>query len=200
MAAGVFILRCILLIKSVINKDEVPDVAGILPMIVLTDSMYPQIEKGDLIICKTVEADAVEVGDVISFYDPAGNGTTVVTHTVIEIIEEGSALSFRTKGINNNTEDCKPVPAENIIAEYIGIRIPGAGNVAVFMQSSTGLLVCVLLPVILLVGYDFIRRKMYEKSRGDDMAALMAELEALKAANEAKERTENISSTDAQDA
>ena len=177
----ILILNCVLIAKGFLNEDKVPDFAGVMPLIVLTDSMYPQIESGDIIICKTIDAEDVEVGDVISFFDPAGNGTSVVTHQVLEIVEEDGKLSFRTKGINNNTEDRKLVPAESVFAEYTGLRIPGAGNVALFMQSSTGLLVCVVLPIILFVGYDFIRRRMYEKSKGDDMAALKAELEALKA-------------------
>lgn len=179
------IVNCTLLLKSVINKDEVPDFGGTVPFIVLTDSMYPDIKSGDLIICKTIEPEDVEVDDVISFYDPAGNGTSVVTHKVIEIINEEGKLSFRTKGINNNTEDRLPVPEDKIIAEYIGVRIPGAGNLAIFMQSTAGLLVCVVLPIILFVGYDVVRRKMYEKNKGDDMAALKAELEALRAMQKA---------------
>ena len=180
----ILIVNCTLLVKSFINKDEVPDFGGTLPLIVLTDSMYPDIKSGDLIICKAVDAKDVAIGDVISFYDPAGKGTSVVTHMVIDIINEDGKISFKTKGINNNTEDRLPVPEANLIAEYTGIRIPGAGNFAIFMQSTTGLIVCVILPIILFVGYDVIRRKLYEKSKGDDMAVLMAELEALKAEKE----------------
>ena len=176
----ILIVNCTLLIKSFINKDEVPDFGGTLPLIVLTDSMYPDIKSGDLIICKTIEAEDVAIGDVISFYDPASRGSAVVTHMVIDILEEDGKISFKTKGINNNTEDRLPVPEENLIAEYTGVRIPGAGNLAIFMQSTTGLIVCVVLPIILFVGYDVIRRRMYEKSKGDDLAALQAELEALR--------------------
>ena len=96
-------------------------------------------------------------------------------------------LSFRTKGTNNNTEDKLPVPADKLIAEYSGIRIPGAGNVAIFMQTTEGLIVCVVVPIVLFVGYDIIRRKRYEKTKGDDLEALKAELEALRAAGAAKE-------------
>lgn len=177
----ILIVNCTLLVKSFINKDEVPHFGGTLPLIVMTDSMYPDIKSGDVIICKTAETEDIEVGDVISFFDPAGKGTSVVTHKVIEIYTEDGKTFFRTRGINNNTDDRLPVPADKLIAEYTGIRIPGAGHVAIFMQSTTGLLVCVVLPIILFVGYDVLRRKMYEKKKGDDMAALMKELEALKA-------------------
>ena len=182
----ILIVNCTLIIKSFINKDEVPSFGGVLPLIVLTDSMYPDIKSGDLIICKEIDPEEIEVGDVISFYDPAGNGTAVVTHKVIDILEEDGKRSFRTKGINNNTEDKLPVSADKVIAEYSGIRIPAAGNVAIFMQTTAGLIICVVVPIVLFVGYDILRRRKYEKTKGDDLEALMAELEALKAANAAK--------------
>jgi signal peptidase len=49
------------------------------------------------------------------------------------------------------------------------------------MQTVPGLIVCVIVPLILLVGYDLIRRRLYEKSTGNDVAALKAELAALRA-------------------
>ncbi len=187
----VLIVNCTLIIKSYVNQDEVPDFAGTLPLIVLTDSMYPEIKGGDIIVCKTIDSDDVEVGDVISFYDPDGNGTSIVTHKVVEIVpEEDGSISFRTRGINNNTEDRTLVPAEDVVAEYTGIRIPGAGHVAMFMQSTAGLIVCVILPIILFVGYDVLRRKLYEKKHGDDVEALKAELEALRAAQSQMQNAE----------
>ena len=71
----ILIVNITLIAKSYIHADEVPSVGGKFPMIVLTDSMYPEIESGDLIICNTAEAEEIAEGDVISFYDPMGNGT-----------------------------------------------------------------------------------------------------------------------------
>lgn len=176
----ILIMNLTLIAKSYINKDEVPSVGGYLPLIVLTDSMYPVIESGDLIICHTIEGEDVKMDDIISFFDPAGNGTSIVTHRVIEIVEEEGQLMFRTRGDNNNTEDKDLVPAENLVGIYRS-RIDGAGNVAMFMQSTTGLIICVVLPIILLVAYDIIRRRIYEKNKQGDTDALLAELEALRA-------------------
>ena len=181
----ILIINLTLIAKSYINQNEVPSVGGWLPLIVLTDSMQPEIDGGDLIICHTIEAEEIKTGDVIAFFDPAGNGTSIVTHRVIEIVEENGELSFRTKGDNNNAEDKLLVPENNLVAIY-KTRIAGAGNVAMFMQSPTGLIVCVVLPIVMLVGYDLIRRKLYERKRDDDTAALMAELEALRAEKASK--------------
>lgn len=181
----ILIINLTLIAKSYINQDEVPSVGGWLPLIVLTDSMQPEIDGGDLIICHTIEAEEIKTGDVIAFFDPAGNGTSIVTHRVLEIVEENGELSFRTKGDNNNAED-KLLVSENDLVAIYKTRIAGAGNVAMFMQSPTGLIVCVVLPIVMLVGYDLIRRKLYERKRDDDTAALMAELEALRAEKASK--------------
>ena len=176
----ILIVNCTLILKSFVNKETVPDFGGMMPLIVLTDSMYPDIQSGDIIICRTTEAEDVKEGDVISFFDPAGNGTTVVTHKVIERTEENGKITFRTQGINNNSPDRMSVPEENLVGAYTGIRIPGAGNVAIFMQTTPGFILCVFVPLILFVGYDMIQRRRYEKTKGEDMAELMAELEELR--------------------
>ena len=186
----ILIINITLIAKSYIHADEVPSVGGKFPMIVLTDSMYPVIESGDLIICNIAEAEEIAEGDVISFYDPMGNGTSVVTHRVLEIVKEDGTLSFRTKGDNNNTEDQVLVSADNLIGIY-QTRIPKVGHVAMFMQTTTGLIVCVVLPIVLLVGYDMQRRRKYEKAQKQDTDALLAELEALRAMKAAKEQQEN---------
>ena len=195
----ILIVNCTLIIKSFIHKDEVPDFGGVLPLIVLTDSMYPDIKSGDLIFCKTVNAEEIVVGDVISFFDPSGNGTAVVTHKVIEIVETEASRSFRTKGINNNTEDRELVPAENLVGRYANVRLGGVGRIALFMQTTAGFVICVFAPIGLLVGYDLLRRKKIEKAQNDDVAALMAELEALKAANAKQAESAAVSDAPAND-
>ncbi len=192
----ILIINITLIIKSTTNKDEVPSVGGYLPLIVLTDSMYPEIKSGDLIICHTIDAESVQEKDVIAFFDPAGNGSSVVTHRVIEIVREDGKLFFKTKGDYNNVEDKALVPAENLVGVY-QTRIAGAGNIAMFMQTTTGLIVCVVLPIILLVGYDIIRRRLYEKKNKTDTDALLAELEALKAEKAEKNTAKDVTSDDA---
>lgn len=184
----ILVINCTLIIKSY-TSEEVPSVGGYLPLIVLTDSMYPVIESGDLIICHTAEAEDIAEGDVIAFFDPAGNGSSIVTHRVLEVTEKNGELAWRTKGDNNNAEDRLLVEAEDLVAVYEGTRIAGAGNVALFMQTTPGLVVCVVLPMLLLVGYDMLRRRMYEKAAKEDTDALLAELEALRAMKAEKENS-----------
>ena len=57
-----------------------------------------------------------------------------------------------------------------------------------FMQSTQGLILCVVCPIAVLVGYDIIRNRMYEKAHKQDTEALLRELEELrsKAADDEK--------------
>lgn len=185
----ILIINIVLIVKSYVNQKEVPSIGGYLPLIVLTDSMLPEIKSGDLIICHTAKATEIKEKDIISFFDPAGNGTSIVTHRVIEIIEEDGIIFFRTRGDNNNAEDKELVPAKNLVGVY-DISIGGAGHVAMFMQSTTGLIICVILPIVLLIAYDVIRRRIYEKNKQNDNAALLAELKALRAEKALKAASE----------
>lgn len=183
----VLIINVTLIIKSYTNTDEVPTIGGYAPLIVLTGSMEPEIMGGDLIIVKQIEEGDVRVGDVIAFFDPSGNGTSIVTHRVIEIVD-GEALSFRTQGDANNTADRLPVPAKDLVGVYHS-RVPGMGRVAMFMQTTAGLILCVFVPLLLLVGWDLIRRQRYEKKTQQDTDALLAELEALRAEKAAESKS-----------
>ena len=92
-------------------------------------------------------------------------------------------MAFRTKGDANNTEDMALVHGSELIGVY-KTHLSGLGSVALFMQTTPGLIVCVILPILLLLAYDMIRRRLYETSKQKDTAALMAELEALRAEKE----------------
>lgn len=178
--APILILNVSLIIRSFTAPNEVPRVGKWLPLVVMTDSMYPEIHSGDLIICQVKDAEEVQVRDVISFFDPAGNGTSIVTHRVMEIKNEDGRIAFITQGDANNTADARPVPAEKLVGVY-HTRIAGVGNVIMFMQTTQGLLLCVVLPIVLLMGYDMLRRRKFEKTKQQDTDALMRELEELRA-------------------
>jgi len=175
----ILVINITLIIRSFTNPEKVPSVGRFFPLIVLTDSMFPVIESGDLIICRTAEPEDIAVGDVISFFDPAGSGSSIVTHRVVEVTQEDGSLAWKTKGDANNVEDSALVPAQKLVGVYRS-RIAGVGNIAMFMQTTQGLILCVVCPILLLVGYDIIRRRLYEKAHKQDTEALLRELEELR--------------------
>lgn len=175
----ILIVNVTLIVNGYVNEDEVASIGGYIPLIVLTDSMSPAIDSGDLIICREIDNKIIGVGDVISYFDPTSTNHSVVTHRVVEVIVEDNQHLYRTRGDNNNIEDQVLIPEENVVGLY-RYRLIGLGSVALFMQSTSGLLVIALL--ILLWGvYEVIAYKQGERKKDMEIESLQMELESLKA-------------------
>lgn len=171
----VLIVNLILIIRGVTNENEVPQIGGYYPMIVLSGSMEDTIMTGDMIIGKKADITEIQVGDIISFYD----GNSVVTHRVIKIENADGDIQLTTQGDNNNTADAKKVTKDNLIGKYLKL-FPGLGNVAMFMQTTKGLILCVVCPIVVFILYDVIRRSRFAKQEREETENLKAELEALR--------------------
>ena len=206
----ILIFNIIMIINSYSNKNEVPSVGKYIPFIIQSGSMSGTIEGGDIIVTTKIEAKDVKVDDIITFYDPKGNGVSTVTHRVLSIEDKNGELIFTTVGdvvLNENLEKygsiknipdyildviTEVVPEKNVISKY-SFRIPLIGHISLFMSTIPGFIVCVLVPLLLLVGYDVVRRKISDKENNQDKEALLAELEALRAEKLAKEQEQNDS-------
>lgn len=179
--APILILNIILIIKGfTVDSNSIPNIGGTFPLIVKSGSMSGTVETGDLMFAHTVEdTSSFKKGDIIVYWDKAEGGS-LVTHRIIEVTKDDDGkLAYRTKGDANATADAKLIYPEKIIGTYQG-KITGLGNVALFMQTIPGLIICVILPLAIFVIYDIIRRRHIQKSEQTEAAALMAEIERLK--------------------
>ncbi len=180
----ILIMNLVLIVKSFAAPDSVPSINGYSPLIVLTESMDPDIKAGDLIITKSIDKNDIEVGMTVSFFDPNSDSGAVVTHQIIEkVIQDGQVL-YRTKGINNNIADRELVPEDNVIGEYTGTRFAGLGSIVLFAQSTWGLVICILIIVILfsifILSSYLGNRKRSAESTDNSLAEAQAEIQALK--------------------
>ena len=82
-----------------------PHLLGYRTMTMLTGSMAPQINPGDVIISTPLEVQDVRTGMVISYHIPIDDHR-VVTHRVVSV-EHGpdGSVTVQTKGDANNTAD-----------------------------------------------------------------------------------------------
>lgn len=186
LLAPILILNIVLIVQGFSSdKGSIPNIGGNFPLMVQSGSMSGTIEVGDLIIAHTVDdTQNFKKDDIITFWDDEPGGI-LVTHRIIEVTTDGDGkLAYRTKGDANNASDARLVYPENIVGIY-QFRIPWLGNVALFMQTIPGLIVCVFVPLVLFVIYDILRRRHIEKGEKEETAALLAELERLKSENAA---------------
>ena len=158
----IIFINCFLIVKENEKKNEVPSIGGNAPLIVLTGSMDPTIKAGDLIVTKKIAAKDVKVDDVISFFDPEGNGSSIVTHRVIgiEIDETSGEIFFRTQGDNNDIADMTPVPERNLVGRWEGTRFWGLGYVVLFTQSTVGMITIIAVVVAAIIIYMMLIMKI----------------------------------------
>lgn len=162
------------------DSSTLPNIAGYFPLMVRSGSMSSAIEEGDLIIVHTVgKDDVLQVGDIVTYWD-SEPGSTLITHRIIAVTEDDKGqLAYRTRGDANNATDYDLLYPDKVVGIF-SARIPYLGNVALFMQTIPGVIVCVVLPLALFVIYDVIRRRRIESKNRQEADALMAELEQLK--------------------
>lgn len=130
------------------HPGVIPSILGYKPMSVLSGSMRPLLQPGDMIVVKDVDYENVNTGDVITF---KVNETTLVTHRVVDILEENGTKTFRTKGDANNTEDSGLITPEHFVG-VLAFSIPKGGYVGNFIRSPIGFMLLILLPIFFLIG------------------------------------------------
>lgn len=112
-----------------------------------TGSMEPIYPVGSLVVVRPVDPSDVRVGMAIAF--APDDGPTLVTHRVVEVINQPSGLSFRTKGDANATADPHPVPARAVRGRAAW-AVPRLGTVVQWLAWPRGFALLVVLPAVLL--------------------------------------------------
>lgn len=198
------LMNIVLIFRSIIHPNDLPTIFGYKPLIVLSDSMYPNIKKGDLIFTQVVDVKDLKPGDVITYREYEDDGKTlgtVVTHKIYDITvetdgEHAGQLKFRTYGINNqrqadgkikyndngdmvviNMDDA--VYAPQIEGRYTS-KINGLGSFILWMQGTWGLIVCIGIPLVAFIVYEFIKRNEEMKAQRASNASANNELEELR--------------------
>src|ERR687885_579514 len=71
---------------------------------VVSGSMQPALPLGSLVVVVPRDADAVRIGDVITF-SPPGDDIRTVTHRVVDVQGTADDVSVRTRGDANPVDD-----------------------------------------------------------------------------------------------
>lgn len=190
------------------------EVAG--QQVVLSIGSFPQGAAIEIKLISEEEKQNLKVGDVITFYDPDiridnSNKKQINTHRIVEITEIGGVLCYATCGDANSQVDTRVRYAEDIIGIVSSSQNAFASFLS-FLQSSTGFLVCVVFPTILLLGYSVVvvvlniikynnektalvkadtELELKEKLRAELLAEMQEQLKAEAENAELKANTEN---------
>lgn len=175
------------------SGNGVPNIFGLRLLSIQTDSMYPTIDPGDLVIATEVKdlsalrplivdkedpSKVIYEGDIITYWTVINGERVLNTHRIVNVYDGGGYLIFQTKGDNNTLEDPLTVHESEVVGQY-KTKIPGVGKVFDYLQTSVGFLIVVVIPVFLfflfhvvqffrvLFEYQNVKNRIkYEQERG----------------------------------
>lgn len=188
----VFVAFCalitVLAFAQTSSSYNVPSIGNTTILTVSSDSMEPEFYKGDIITATKIdeaEAAQMQVGDIITYDagDLTGDGIADLnTHRIISVNkdEAGNVIGYTTHGDNNPDEMNEEVSVGVVLCKYNNFRIPKLGSFLSFLQTRTGFLSVVVIPLVIFFLAEliiFVRK--FLKVKNADKKQITAEEEEL---------------------
>ncbi|MET3698690.1 Signal peptidase I [Bacillus oleivorans] len=165
-----FLVAMIIMVFSARASGGEPELFGYQFKVVLSGSMDPTFKTGSIILVEKLE-DTINLNenDIISFVQEENQ---IVTHRIIEVVNNDNGVFYRTKGDANEEPDINAVVPANVLAKYSGITIPYVGYLLNFASSPIGTGLLLIIPGILMIIYSVITirkaiKEIEEKTKGN---------------------------------
>ena len=136
----IIIYNICLIVQSIVKPNKTPSFFGIKTFVIVSGSMEPILNIGDVILVKDIQEDDIKINDIISYRE----GQSIVTHRVIDIEENENEKKFITKGDNNNVKDSYPVRYRDIEGKFDS-KINKLGKIVLFLQNKIVIIFVMLI-------------------------------------------------------
>lgn len=146
---------------KLLNKDY-PNLFGYTYFEIVSGSMSPTIEKGDMILVKL--DTEYKVGDIVSFKD----NDSIITHRIVEKNDN----YYVTKGDANNTLD-NPIKEEQILGKTVKIFSKAFILAKVFTTPKVMLMCLITLTLICWCASSFKNEVKKEKMKANGRVDIM---------------------------
>lgn len=170
--------------------------------IVLSDSMSKtDFDAGDLVLVKEVDPSTLKEGDIIAYTSQnSQNFGETVTHKIRKLTTDANGeAGFITYGTTTDTDDETVVTYPYVLGKY-KMNIPKVGKFFMFLKTTPGYIVCILIPFLLLIliqGLNCIR--LFRRYKLEEMAEMKEERAKIEAERaESKKMMEELAALKAQ--
>jgi signal peptidase len=153
-AAG---LGLVSILALLVGLAVVPGLIGFHPVVVLSGSMVPTLNVGDVAVTRAVIPAELKIGDVVTYRANSG----FITHRIIDIEETPTRRLLQTQGDANATPDTNLIPASAVVAK-LSYRIPRIGFLMNFADTPMGMILLIAGPVVamlLMWARDYDRKR-----------------------------------------
>ena len=147
-----FIVTVLILLVVLIQRfsNNAIGLAGFRIFNVVSESMVPKYNIGDVLLAKTTDVDQIKVGDDVAYEGKEGDmADKIVTHEVIQIEDVDGQKVFHTKGIANDAED--PTISGSQILGVIVYKIPILSSISKVITNLYSFYFIVFIPLVILI-------------------------------------------------
>lgn len=141
-------------------------ILGFRTYVIISESMKPMYEIGDIILSKEVEPSKLKINDVIVYYSNSGEYQgKVITHQIKEIYKDIDKYTFKTKGLANMIDDKELVKEEEIYGRVI-YKFKIISLISKLVRNKYGALICIIIPMfwILIIEFKELKDKIINKN------------------------------------
>lgn len=123
---------------------------------VVSQSMTPVYDIGDVLVAKEVEPSKIKEGDIVSYLGTSGNfSNKVITHRVVNIEKrEDGKYYYRTKGDANIVED--PIVVEDQLYGVVVYKSVLLSLVYRIVGTQIGFFLFIIIPILVIIGSEMI--------------------------------------------
>lgn len=147
--AGTFVLWTALgIVTGLLLAVTVPRPLGHPVLTVLTGSMQPEVNAGDVVIESRIAPLDAKVGDIVTFRDPE-HQERLITHRVRRVQPDGGQVGFTTKGDANNAVETWRIARDGTIGR-VEFRLPKLGYPLAWISGGPTRLLLLVVPAVLL--------------------------------------------------
>jgi signal peptidase len=104
----------------------------VMPTIIISGSMTPGIQVGDVVIIAKINTGLLKEGDIAAYRNPDMSIPTV--HRIVDIEHDGGQAEYIFKGDANRAPDVKPVQPQQIVGKAV-LVVPKIGWLTILLRS-----------------------------------------------------------------
>ena len=189
----ILVIFCLILTAVIILQkisDSNKSIAGYRIFRVITGSMEPEYDVGEVVISKEIDPKKIKVGDDIVYLGKYGeyNGK-IIMHNVVAIEEDKDGnLNFHAKGLHSSSVEDPQIKGDQIY----GIVIYKSKLLTVLYKLATNIYsVFVIVLVLVLNVFIAFRSTREDKIRKLSNATLVEEVENSEDADDEEEEEED---------
>lgn len=150
----IIVLVCLVsILQSTLFQNK--NIFGYRTYVIASNSMYPILKYGDVVLVKEVDFNSIKKGDVITYYGKEGEvKDKIITHEVIDILTENETTVLKTKGKANTGID--PYVYQDQVYGKFTYRFIVISFLSKIIRDKIGFVICILVPFSILFILELI--------------------------------------------